>query len=223
MGLNLVELPYLIFRIAPIILVSFFVLQSFLMQDLKGIIYIAGLLLTCLITLFANSILTSMYPIEKNIKNPRCLTISVGENGEYYSDIPLNLVTYSYTFFYLFIFILNLANTNTSKGILERKKIKQVGINNALKQNIPILLFFPILILAELWWSSSNKCISDKINIFFLYATSAIILGGIGGMIWAAVVTSLGVPSLQYIVSNREDVCSRPAKTLFRCKPKESV
>lgn len=222
--LNLIDLPYLIFRISPIIIVSFFVFQSFLLQDLKGVIYIAGLLITCILTIFVNNFVSMSSESELNAnKSPVCTTITIGTNGQHYSNIPLNLVTYSFTFCYLFIFIINLANKNPSKGILEKSKITQKSLINALQQNIPVLLFFPALICAEMYWTGINQCISDDPSTFFAYSLGAIVLGGLGGVVWAVLVTSLGVQKLQYIVSQREDVCSRPAKTLFRCKPKTST
>jgi hypothetical protein len=221
MGLNLTELPYLVFRLAPIIIVSFFILQSFLLWDVKGVIYISGLLLTTVAAIFSSNVLSGFVPLnDSNTKNPQCNTITLGENGEYYSDIPLNLVVYSFTFFYLLIFIFNLANTNPTNGILDTSSYTQISINSALQQNIPVLIFFPLLILVELWWISTNNCISDQPDQFAIYALAGIIVGAIGGIIWAVLITSLRVPQLQYIVSKREDVCSRPSKSTFRCKPK---
>jgi hypothetical protein len=224
MGLNIIELPYLIFRLAPIIIVSFFIFQSFLLWDIKGVLYICGLILTCGVTLLANSGLNIVLPILSDTnKNPKCRTITLGENGEYYSNIPLNLVVYSFTFFYLLIFIFNLANPNSTVGILDTSTFTQSSINNALQQNIPILIFFPLLILVELFWINVNSCVSTDIKDFVIYTLSGIIIGGVGGMVWALLITSIGVPQLQYIISGNNSVCSRPSKTLFRCKPKLST
>lgn len=224
MGLNLIELPYLIFRLAPIIIVFFFIFQSFLIWDIKGVLYICGLLLTCFVTLLANSGLSIVLPItDTDNINPKCRTITLGENGQYYSNIPLNLVVYSFTFFYLLIFIFNLANPNSKVGILDTSTFTQSSINNALQQNIPILVFFPLLILVELFWINVNSCVSTEIKEFIIYTLSGIIIGAIGGMTWAVLITSIGVPQLQYITSGNNNVCSRPSKTLFRCKPKIST
>lgn len=224
MGLNIIELPYLIFRLAPIIIVSFFIFQSFLLWDIKGVLYICGLILTCGVTLLANSGLNIVLPILSDTnKNPKCRTITLGENGEYYSNIPLNLVVYSFTFFYLLIFIFNLANPNSTVGILDTSTFTQSSINNALQQNIPILIFFPLLILLELFWINVNSCVSTDIKDFVIYTLSGIIIGAVGGLSWALLITSIGVPQLQYIISGNNSVCSRPSKTLFRCKPKLST
>ena len=43
--LNLGSIGYLTFRLAPFILVSFFVLSSMFRQDIKGLIYVVGLII----------------------------------------------------------------------------------------------------------------------------------------------------------------------------------
>lgn len=249
MALNIVELPYLIFRLAPIIIVSFFILQSLLMWDLRGILYLCGLIITCIITIFMSNVLgmffknaidttapdsttatdstASATALISNQKNYKCRTITLGENGEYYSQIPLNLVVYSFTFFYLLIFILNLANPkSTTVGILNTENYTQEKINQALLQNIPVLVIFPVLIIVEFIWLSINKCIDGnnndtEYNIYlFSYLLAGIIIGGAGGVAWAVLITSIGVPSLQYIISGNSNTCSRPSRTTFRCRPK---
>ena len=248
MALNIVELPYLIFRLAPIIIVSFFILQSLLMWDLRGVLYLCGLMLTCVLTIFLSKVLNmfsknnnapvaghaapastaTVAPI--NTPNYKCRTITLGENGEYYSKIPLNLVVYSFTFFYLLIFILNLANPkSTTVGILNTKDYTQEKINQALLQNIPVLIIFPLLIIIEFIWLSINKCIEgnndiNSYNIYlFTYLLAGIVIGGGGGVAWAVMITSVGVPSLQYIISGNSNTCSRPSRTTFRCRPRVSL
>ena len=49
MNIDLIKIVYLFFRLAPIIIVSYFTLSSIFNNDLKGIVYLAGLLLTCMI------------------------------------------------------------------------------------------------------------------------------------------------------------------------------
>ncbi len=221
LGLNIIDLPYLVFRLGPIIVVSFFVLQSLLMWDVKGILYLSGLLLTCILTLLFNGLLRSVIPIPPpNEINPACHTITIGENNSYFSNIPLSLVVYSFTFFYLLIFIFNLANPNPTIGILDTTKFSKESMNTALNGNIPVLVFFPLLILGELAWNNMNNCISADTSQFLVYSLSAIILGGAGGVLWALLITSIGIPRLQYITSGNSSVCSRPSKTTYRCKPK---
>lgn len=231
LGLNIIDLPYLIFRLGPIIVVSFFVLQSLLMWDIKGILYLSGLLLTCMLALLVNGALQLVLPIDyKTVSSssetsvspisPGCHTITIGENNSYLSNVPLSLVIYSFTFFYLLIFIFNLANPNPTIGILDTTKFSKESINTALNDNIPVLVFFPFLIIAELAWSNMNNCITDDTSKFLIYSLTAIIIGGGGGVLWAVLITSIGIQRLQYITSGNSSVCSRPAKTTYRCKPK---
>jgi hypothetical protein len=221
MALNIVNISYLLFRLAPIIIVSFFVFQSFLLWDLKGVIYLCGLLLSIGGTLLVDPFIQN--DVVHDNKNPKCNVISLGLNGEYISKIPLNLVVYSYTFFYLLIFILNLANTSDIAGLLHSSKISQITINTALQQNIPILVFFPLLILVESFWIVANSCVSDNMVKSMILIGSGICFGGIFGVIWALMVTSLKIPQLQYIVSKNNDVCSRPSKTSYRCRTRTST
>lgn len=219
-SLNFIDLPYLIFRLGPIIVVSFFVLQSLLTWDVKGILYLSGLLLTCVLTLLINGILYNIKPIPTEDQiNLACYTITLGENNSYFSNIPLSLVTYSFTFFYLLIFIFNLANPNPTIGILDTQKFTKKLMDAALKDNVPVLVFFPFLILAELLWINMNKCISESNTVFLIYALSGIIIGGFGGILWGITITSIGIQRLQYITSGNSSVCSRPSKTTYRCKP----
>lgn len=231
MGLNITEFPYLIFRLAPIIIVSFFILQSILMWDLRGILYLCGLILTCTIAIFMSNALGIFFTNSSEInselseQNYKCKTITLGENGEYYSKIPLNLVVYSFTFFYLLIFILNLANPKSSTiGILNTKDYTQKQTNQVLLQNIPVLVLFPLLVIIEVVWLSINKCVDGvnnaNYNIYlFTHLLAGIIIGGAGGVAWAVMITSIGVPSLQYITSGNNNTCSRPSRTTFRCRP----
>ena len=145
MGMNIGNVSYLAFRMAPFIIVTFFVLQSILNVDIKGIIYLAGLLMVCTIITYMNEIVTSMTGDTVDIlPNPKCSIITLGEAGGYLSKIPLSLTVYSFTFFYLLIFVLNTASTNT-KGIMDSKSVTQRGINTALQQNFPLFIIFPLL------------------------------------------------------------------------------
>jgi len=247
MGLNIIELPYLIFRLAPIIIVSFFVLESLLSLDLRGILYLCGLILTCIISVFISGGL-SLLNLQSNgteevvrlaqenkekeneekedvlrprRQNNRCKTITLGENGEYYSKlIPLNIVVYTFTFFYLLIFVLNSANIkSTTVGILSPKDLTKKKIDEALLQNVPLLVIFPLLIIVEIYWIIINYCLNNDLGLVFCLL--AVILGGAGGVGWAVAITALGVPTLQYITSGNSNICSRPSRTTFRCKPKK--
>lgn len=217
MAIDVSAVSYLSFRMAPFIIVSYFVLQSFLNWDLKGIIYLAGLLFCSVAIVMLNGPMKYLFPRDLTdtlIPNPKCSVISLGDNGNVLSTIPLSIAVYSYTFFYLFIFILNLGNSHDNKGVLGDEKLSGRELTTAFRQNIPIMIIFPLLLILESVWIINNNCIWKP--IFFILIS--IIVGGIVGVLWALVITSLKNNSLMYLSNSGIDVCSRPSQTYFRCK-----
>ena len=63
MELNIITLLYLFFRLAPFVIVSFFALSSLFNQDIKGLIYLVGLLLACFLTVLIGNSLNEEYTI----------------------------------------------------------------------------------------------------------------------------------------------------------------
>ena len=221
MGMNIGNVSYLAFRMAPFIIVSFFVLQSFLNVDIKGIIYLAGLLMVCTIITYMNGIVGSMVDTTDNtdpLPNPKCSIITLGEAGGYLSKIPLSLTVYSFTFFYLLIFVMNTASTST-KGVLDPNSVSSKSINTVLQQNAPLFIVFPLLIILETIWLITHNCVQNML----IRGGISIILGGIGGVFWALIISSVGNPSLQYLSKSGADVCSRPSKSLYRCKKNTTI
>ena len=62
MDLNVINILYMFFRLAPFIIVSYFTLQSLFNQDIKGVIYIIGLLVTSIIIVICGNILQKFSP-----------------------------------------------------------------------------------------------------------------------------------------------------------------
>jgi hypothetical protein len=188
-AMNLTYILYTAFRLAPFILVSFFTLSSVLNQDLKGIIYLAGLLFACFISVMLNSFSIFAYEIPEDVQ-PVCNALTLSDTGRV-SNIPLSMVAIAYTFGYLLFVIIkhNLAN-----------------------RNISTLVIFPTMIIAEGIWNTLYKCCSP----FALIA--ALIIGMGWGAAWAAIINTTGSVKLQYFngISNPQ-VCSRPSKQKFKC------
>ena len=59
MQIDFIKFIYLFIRMSPFIVVSYFSLQSMFNRDLKGLIYLSGLLITCIIaaSISANGLL----------------------------------------------------------------------------------------------------------------------------------------------------------------------
>lgn len=221
MNQNFGNIVYLAFRLAPFILVSFFLLQSFINWDLKGIMYLVGLLIATVFTVFigknkpfkqemATKTMLSELP------NPRCNVVTLGQDGFLLSSLPVSITTYTYTLMYLLCFMINLARTSSSDTV-SYKNISSKSLNGIMGQNIPILVLFPLLILSESYWIISNKCLYGVRPIMSII--TAIIIGGIFGLCWASFIVYTGKKELQFIATSGMDVCNRPSKAVYRCKP----
>jgi hypothetical protein len=217
MKIGISNILYLAFRLAPFIIVCYFILQSLLNWDLKGLVYLVGLIFASVLSiLFGNNGITNKELID--IPNPRCYIITLDE-GKPLSNIPLSIVTFSYTFFYLFIFMINLAN-NATNGVFSKNAGTRQNLNMIIQQNTPMLILFPLLIILEIFWIMANNCIVQQ--NWFISILSAILIGGGVGVGWAMFVTYLKKPELQYINKSGLEVCSQPSKTLYRCRPKNN-
>jgi hypothetical protein len=215
MNLNLGNVMYLGFRMGPFILVCVFLLQSMLNLDIRGMIYLSGLLLTCFLVLMVDRATRTAFGdfVDGESPNPKCNVITLGDGGGMLSYIPLSMTTYAFTFFYLIIFVLNLGSSK-STGIIDAKSVSAANTNAAIQRHYFIFVLFPILILAEWFWLSGNQCVPNALPRIL----SAIVLGGGVGVAWAMMVTSIGKPELQMFSTSNNDVCSQPSKQKFRCK-----
>lgn len=198
--LNIVSILYIAFRLAPFILVSFFSLSSIFNQDIKGIIYLLGLLMACFLCVIIGNSASSVF--ENGTGNSDdmysettrvCNLLTLSKTGPL-SNLPLSQAVFSYTFGYLIYII-----------------VKHKLIN----QNIPTLVIFPILIVSDFLWNSYNSCAKP----FSLLASFTI--GGLVGVGWSALIDSMKLTKLQYFngLSNKES-CSVPAKQTFKCRVK---
>jgi hypothetical protein len=200
MDINIITLLYLFFRLAPFIIVSYFSISSVFNQDIKGIILLVGVIITCFITLmignFADNYGYTSIDVNKDGEtNPVCNMITLGKDGTY-SKIPLGMAIMSYIFTYLTYVII-------------KYKIYMY--------NLPTLILFPALILGDIIWNIKNNCF--KTTGIFL----SILSGILTGFLWALLIDSIKQTKLQYFnVGSDRTVCQRPSKQLFKCTFKTS-
>lgn len=206
--LNLTKIFYTAYRLFPFILVSFFTLSSLLNQDIKGIIYLAGLLIACFISAMvgntfpkifenASAATTATAPTTTATATATsddftliCKSLTLGEDGPI-SILPLSMTVYAFTFFYL-VYI--------------------IGKYKLANQNIITILFFTSVILGDWYWHRLFNCNSHS-RLFAAFAIGAII-----GVAWSAIIASTGKIELQYFngISNKE-VCKLRAQQRFKC------
>lgn len=201
MQINLVSLLYISFRLAPFILVSYLCLFSLFSQDFKALIYIAGLLIACFITILLNNNISDVKlqwliygDNEQNIPEV-CQSLSL--TGNYpLSRLPLSQTVFNFTFAYLLYVINKFSMYQT---------------------NLPTLIVFPLLIISDFMWNISYSC-STVIGL-----SISIGIGLLVGYLWAWMVDKLQVKNLQYFNGiSGQSLCSRPSSQLFKCTVKST-
>ncbi len=204
MGLDISNIFYLCFRLGPFLVVSYFLFQSILNWELRGIIYLCGLLFAALLAYLCNGPLNALFPADVShvfAQNAKCNVISLGENGRLLSQIPLSVCTYMYTYAYLLTFLLSAQSASA-----------------ALVQNLPTVILFPAICALEIFWIVSNDCVPQP--MFSILA--AVLISAAVGLLWALVVLALKNDRLTYLNdSYLGQKCSRNTKSLFKCKPKK--
>lgn len=137
MELDLRNVIYLFFRLSPIILVGYFVLQSFFNSDVKGLFYLAGLLITTIVTILASR--SEIFKLENT--DYFCKGITFG--NETLSYLPLSQTILIYTFSYILTVIAEYSTWNI---------------------NMPTFVLLFVLIISDFIWNLKNGC-SDIKNI----------------------------------------------------------
>lgn len=195
---NLITYVYLFIRLAPFIIVSCFTLNSVLNMDLKGLVYLAGLLLACFVTVMVSRI--PFFENDYTKSDTLCNLITLSNDGRPLSNLPLGQTVLNYTFWFLTSIIIKYND----------------GSNALVNRNMAIFIIFPVLILSDAYWTYTHKC-TNPANIIF-----AIIIGSAMGAVWALTLDASKMFEMAYFngISNR-DVCSRPSKSIFRCTPKK--
>lgn len=134
---------------------------------------------------FISSFLLKYFKYSKN-KSVQCLTMNV--DG---LVVPLSMFIISYTFGYLLYPIVKY---------------------DVIITNIMALIFFPIIILLDLYWNYSFECYS----ILQLIAT--IILSGGLGTLWSYILDTLNLRGLIYFnVGTNSEMCKRPSRQKMKC------
>jgi hypothetical protein len=225
--LNLTKIFYTAYRLFPFILVSFFTLSSLLNQDIKGIIYLAGLLIAC----FVSTIVGSTFPnFFKNISTtstssaPATATATASASASAAASaattapesIDFNLICNSLTLGEDGP-ISKLPLSMTVYSFTFFYLVYIIGKYKLANQNIITILFFSTVILGDWYWHRLFNCNSHS-SLFGAFAIGTII-----GLAWSAIIASTGKVELQYFngISNKE-VCKLRAKQKFLCRSKTS-
>jgi hypothetical protein len=235
--MDLFGLLYLFFRLSPFIIASFFSLISVFNSDLKGFIYLVGLIFSTAITMGAGTTFKSLFsdfgtgsteiPAPKDASTPvagpvisnngSTSVVAKGSSGgksffgggpTKVGEIPPVCNTLSLGGFTGF------SKVPLSTAVLSYTffyLVYTIGKHDMALYNIPTLIFFPIVILSDMGWNIKNGCYP-----LLACAMSLVVAGGIG-VLWSFIVSTY-MPNMQYIIvgSNRE-MCMKPNDQTLIC------
>lgn len=193
--LNLKGLSYIGFRLAPFILVSYFVISSILASDIKGLIFLSLLLLNCFITIIIGNFLPPDAMSGLAATKGVCQTLTLTQNGPLSKNLPLNINIFSYTFAYL----------ATIMVIYQKDKIAE--------RNIATIVVFSILIVYQFIWTVFiGECNGAA------YTFLSFLIGAGLGILSSFAIDRAKIFQLQYFngLSNKE-VCKRASNQKFKC------
>ena len=201
MELTITTIVYLFLRLAPFILVCFFSLASFFNQDFKGLIFLIGLIFSSFFTILVGNsgIITKMEGYLSGIsggvsmleKNPMCNQFTFGRN-QTWSLLPMSQNVFGFTFGYFLTVVL---------------------INNIVYNNIPILVFLPVLAIFDLLWNYQNNYYS------LISLTFTMVFGALMGWAWARILLRTKMTNLIFLNDiDGKAQCERPTNSTFKCK-----
>jgi hypothetical protein len=187
--LSMENITYLFFRLFPIILPTYFILSSIFSMDIKGVIYLAGLMFAVILAILSDG---SVPSVPAGEQTEYCSTITLSNNQPISKNIPLSQVVYIYTFCYL-VYI--------------------IGTYDLWIQNVVTIILFGVLVIADIFW---NLFVGQCSTIMGLF--TAMVIGGGMGSLWAYLIDLSGAVNLQYFngMSNRT-VCMRPSQQYYQC------
>jgi len=221
--MDLFGLLYLFFRLSPFIIACFFSLISVFNSDLKGFIYLVGLIFSTAMTMGAGTFIGSNMPSLPSASSstglasgltstaalltPTNAGLKLGgqsDNGA----IPPVCNTLSLGGFSGF------SKVPLSTAVLSYTFFYLVYViakNDMALYNIPTLILFPILILSDMGWNIQNGCYP-----LYTCIISLIVAGSIG-LLWSYIVSTY-MPNMQYLIvgSNRE-MCMKPSNQTLIC------
>lgn len=202
MDFSIDAILHIFFRLSPFILVCFFSLYSIFNKNIKGIIYLAGLLLACFVTILFGNFpelqkmdKTTGFPV--TALNKSCRMIEFTETGPI-SYLPLGQTVLAFTLFFV------------GYPIITEDFIK-MDFNS---RNMTILLFFVALVVADFIWNFSKNCFG------IISLLISLIVGGVIGLLWGYVIKKSDNNLQLFRDTSTSKSCETKSKRKHRCRPK---
>lgn len=190
MNASLFNLLYLAFRLAPFILICYFLISTIYLQEIQSLIFLGGLIGACLLAMVLSESFTFFNYDVPDYATSMCHITTLSEVGSF-SKIPLSTVIYTYALSYLGIPILHYNRNNS---------------------NIPILVFFPVIAFLDMLWLYLFGC-STMWNIF-----TGGVVGMTVGLAWSEIIFRSSYKKVQYeSILSDSDECSMQSAAGFQC------
>ena len=165
MELNIQTFLYIFLHLCPFILVCFFTISSIFGNDIKGIVYLVGLLISIGLIIMSDSIFLKLGDSWFNDKqNAMCNLFTFGQSS--LSSLSIGQMIIGFSFSYL-VYTMNVVNEKPDFA-----------------SNWPTIVFFSLLVIAELG-------INTNIMTFIKTYLAKIIVGGICLIILAIIIYAL--------------------------------
>jgi hypothetical protein len=190
MQLNFSNMLHFLSAIAPILLVFCLVLISLFNSDVKGWIYLGGVLIASVINLFLLNAFKVRPPGNTGLSE-YCKLISFPLNLDEYIVPAYNTMIIAFTFMYLYMPMLYISNVNYG-----------------------MIVFLIALFMSDSWSKYTNGCT----NMYGIVVGA--VVGLVLGIAWFATFYFSDNKSLLFFgaePSSNNVVCSRPAKQSFKC------
>jgi hypothetical protein len=206
MELNFATLILLFLRLSPFVILCFFSISSIFNSDLKGVVYLAGVLLAAGISLMSQGFISS----KSDNKDDICDIISIGSGM--FSNIPLGGTILGFTFMYL---LQTMIQTDAEFPGLKTTE-----------RNWPTILFFIILIFFDLvlnthLFTAVKNLLNLPLTACYSGIQSAVAygIGIIAGLIWSTIIYTAKSPELMYFSKYKNnESCSKVSNKTFKCK-----
>jgi hypothetical protein len=181
---NLKEFLYIF---APFIIISYFILLSIINVDLKGVVYLIGLCVSTILTVFiGNGIVGKSAESSKDVL---CNIVTINHIAGI-SKIPISLIIYCFTFAYILF------------------SAVAINITYLFKLIVPLIGLI-VLVISDIIWITTNNCFQQK------HILSAIIISMILGLGWGVIINKVNNGSL-LLVSGDSNICTMPKKRQFK-------
>lgn len=196
--LNAVVILNVADRLAPFILISYFVAHALFQGDARGIIFLGMMLMNCAATAATGNYLgVFLEPIGKldlPDNHSKCEQINLSSNGPLSKHLPLSVNIFGFTLGYI-------------------GQMFQQGDDDSLgPRSYPIVIVLFLYIIYQIWWLYIYGC-KGPLNLCLAAA-----LGGFFGYSSAATLYKNGYSELQMFSNiSGQDVCKLDSNVEFSC------